>query len=302
MPLYGGLARNRTLLRTALFINDRMSKRRNAGVPSRNHLPDGGLLSIEETRARFPDVRAAGLRGAASWFDAVMPDCRRIIEESVIRACAAGGTALNRVEATHLLQDGDRIAGLAATDRASGMQIELRTAAIINAAGPAVDRVNRNLGLPGPDLFIPSLAWNILVDREPLADCAVALQPPRSGSHVYFSHALDGRMLVGTGHAPLAPDSDSTAVQENDLVSMIDDLNDAVPTLELRQAEVIDVLSGQLPVRRKLTTDLCKTAQIVRHSDHGGPAQAISVSGVKFTTARSTAAKALDRLTENRIL
>lgn len=297
MPLHGGLLRNRLLLRAALSINDRLSRGRNDGVPAQNHLRAGEVIGADETRSRFPGVRTQGLRGAATWCDAVMLDCRRLIDEALARACRAGGTALHHMEATGLVQHDGAIVAVTATDHESGSTREFRGRAIINAAGPAVDRVNRQLGLPAPDLFIPSLAWNLLCEREPLADDAVALQPPRRGARVYFAHSMNGRLFVGTGHAPLPPDSDTTVVPEAEINAMIDDLNAAVPTLALQRSEIIETLSGQLPVRRKRTTDLCASARILRHSDHGGPERAVSVAGVKFTTARSTAAKALDALT-----
>lgn len=296
MPLYGGLKRNRALLRTALFANDWLSRKRNVGVPEQNHLPAGTLIGADEVRSGFPGVRTKGLRGAAVWYDAVMLDCRGLIDEALGRACSAGGTALDFVEATELVQDGGVLRSVIATDHRTGGTVEFRGSAVFNAAGPGVDRVNRQFGLPGPALFVPSLAWNLLFDREPLTAGAVALQPPRRRAQVYFAHSMDDRLFVGTGHAPLPPDSATTEVAEADIVSMIDDLNAAVPGLGLQRAEVLEILSGQLPVRRRMTTDLSATASIVRHSDHGGPARAISVSGVKFTTARSTAARALDQL------
>lgn len=302
MPLYGGVLRNRALLRLALSINDFLSAARNKGVPDHNHLPGGTLLDAGQTRHRFPAARSNGLRGAAMWYDAVMPDCRGILVATIRDACRSGGIALNRVEATALLRSGDRVTGIVATDHVSGERCEFRANAVINATGPDVDRVNRQLGLPGPELFIPSLAWNLRLDREPLSDGAVALEPPGRGARVYFAHALEGKLIVGTGHSALPRDSASTKVPDSALAMMLEDLNAAVPQLQLRQTDILSVLSGQLPVRKAMSTDLCSTADLVRHSAFGGPVNAISISGVKFTTARSTAEKTIKFMTEKRIL
>lgn len=51
MPLYGGLMRNPVLLRTALAVNDWLSRDRNDGVPEENYLPPGKLIGSEETRS-----------------------------------------------------------------------------------------------------------------------------------------------------------------------------------------------------------------------------------------------------------
>ncbi len=297
MPLYGGLKRNRLLLRTALKINDLLSRNRNDGLSDENRLPDGEILAVSDVVKLFPGVRQHGLVGGALWYDAVMPNCHRLLIETLRWACAGGASALNHVAATGLTMNAGRIDGVRAVDRLSGGVHHFNAPTVINAAGPAVDRVLTQLDVRAPRLFQPSLAWNLVIDRPPVAgNTAVAVQGTGSDDQVLFAHALGTRLFVGTGHAPLAAGDDTVSIPDREVGRILTSLNSAIPSLDVSQRDVLAVFAGQLPVNRPGSVSLQSSPTIVHHGDHGGPDKLITVSGVKFTTARSTASRVVDLL------
>jgi glycerol-3-phosphate dehydrogenase len=290
MPLYGGLTRNGLVMRNALAVNDWLSRKRNAGVDPSRHLPAGRVLSAGETRERFPAVRKNGLKSAALWYDAVAPDCHRILIETLRWAAAGNGVALNHVEAIDLVTDDNGVRGVVARDRISGRQHEFRAHIVVNAAGPWSRELSARFDEDRAELFRPSLAWNVLLDRPALSDCAVAVQPPKPGGRVYFAHSLDGRLFVRTGHA-VASDGKTARPSDQDMQAMLDDLNLAIPDLNLETTDIVRLFSGFLPVRRSNTVNLSDTCLIHDHTQHGGPEGFVTISGVKYTTARSSAEK-----------
>jgi glycerol-3-phosphate dehydrogenase len=296
MPLYGGLTRNRNLLRLALTVNDALSRDRNQDLPAAQQLPGGRILDVDETRERFNAVRLEGLVGSALWYDAVMLDCHRLLIEVLRWATLAGGTALNYVEATDLRIDGGALVGVHATEKRTGKPFCFQASRVVNAAGPQAASLAERLTGRMPDLYKPSLAWNLLMDRAGLSDAALAVQSPDPGAHMYFVHTLDQRMLIGTGHMPLPRNSTSTDVPMENIERMLNEINRAIPTLDLRVSELHRVLSGQLPVNKPSTTSLAATPAIVDHSISDGPAGLYTVSGVKYTTSRSTAARVIAML------
>ena len=181
-----------------------------------------------------------------------------------------------------------------ARDQQTGREHEFLTHAVINAAGPQVETVAERFASPVQGLFKPSLAWNLLVDREPLSDAAVAIQAPARGSRVYFAHSLAGRLVVGTGHAGLTGRVTDASVKATDIDAMLEGLNAAVPSLGLESREIVRVFSGLLPVRTPGSVELADVATVVDHSKLGGPQGLVSVAGVKYTTARSTTAKVVE--------
>jgi glycerol-3-phosphate dehydrogenase len=299
MPLYGGVTRNRFVLGTALRLNDWLSRNRNIDLDAAHQLPDGQVLSAEETRKRFPQVLDSGLKAGALWYDAAMPDCHRVQIE-ILRWCtSAGGTALNYVEATDLIESDSSVSGVVVMDHVTDQQHEFQAGIVINAAGPKCRALSARFDVDRPELFCSSRAWNLLLDRPPLSDGAVAIQPPKRGSRVYFAHSLGERLLVGTGHAAVN-EGESPEVDQRHVDQMLTDLNLAVPGLELRPQDIVRLFSGQLPVTSAGTDALSDKPVILDHHRSGGPQGLFSVSGVKYTTARSTAAAAIKQVLQLR--
>ncbi len=295
MPLYGGLSRRPLVLHTALRINDWLSRNRNDDLVEAQQLPKGRMLSAAELRRHFPLVRPEGLRGAALWYDAVMPDCHRLLIETLRWAAAGGAVAINYMDVTGLVITDNKVKGVYASDVLANRQFEFAATTVINAAGPWSRALSGRLGREQPDLFRPSLAWNLLLDRAPLAGGAVAVQSPEKGSRVYFVHSMAGKALAGTGHAP-APNDSVDAPSLPHIDGMLQDLNRAVPQLELGRRDILRVFSGRLPVTQPGTIKLSDAPAIIDHRHAGGPAGLFSVSGVKYTTARSTAARLVSML------
>ena len=153
---------------------------------ARIQLPNGRLTGAAETAALFPAVERQGLLGGALWHDAVMLSPERVAIEMLRWACACGASALNYVEATGLLVEGGAVRGILAHDRVGGRELRLRAGTVINAAGPWSRDLARRLGSDLPALFRPALAFNLLLDRPPLAEVAVAVEPRREAAPTYF--------------------------------------------------------------------------------------------------------------------
>jgi glycerol-3-phosphate dehydrogenase len=295
MPLYRNLTKNRLTLRAALRVNDWLTRKRNEGLPSEFQIPDGQIIGAAETRRLFPLVRSKSLRGAALWYDAVMPDSNRVLMEVLRWSASAGGTSVNYIDVTNLLQSDGMVRGVIAKDVLTGSDYEIEASLVVNAAGPECGAVAQRFSEDRPALFRPSLAWNALLDRPPLSDGAVAVQAPTGNSRIYFAHSLGGRLFVGTGHAPVDGNSmpDPT---EADMSAMLEDLNRAVPGIDLNRGDIRHIFSGQLPAKRCGSVDLTREPVILDHGREGGPQGLFSVSGVKFTTARHVASRLVQLL------
>jgi len=72
MPLYGRGLRRRSVMGTALRLNDFLSRHRNRGLNGQMRLADSRLLTVEETDRRVSGLDRRRLRGAALWYDAFM--------------------------------------------------------------------------------------------------------------------------------------------------------------------------------------------------------------------------------------
>lgn len=297
MPLYGDGLRRRPILATALRINDFLSKGRNRGVRPEWHLPRGKLIDVNQTRSIFPAVNPDRLKGGAIWYDACMPNSQRLLITVIKWACGLGATALNYVEALKLLKHKKAVAGVSAVDRESGETHEYHANVVINAAGPWCRDIAARFDQDQPSLFQPSLMWNVLLDREALSHHAIAVTPRKINGQTYFMVPWKGKLFAGTGHVPwekgtLTQPKPST----HKLREFLDDLNLAVPGLELSLSDILHVFPGLLPVTKAGGVTLTVREVILDHGARNGPSGLWSVSGVKFTTARLVAEKTLRRI------
>jgi glycerol-3-phosphate dehydrogenase len=296
MPLYGEGLRRPAVFRAALGLNDWLSRERNLAVRADRHLPSGRVVDASATVSLFPGVDRRDLLGGAVWYDACMPDSQRILMDVLRSACGLGSVALNYVEAQDLLKSGSQVWGILGRDLQSGEELEFRGKVVINAGGPWSREMAARFDRDVPHLFQGSIAWNVLFDREPPSDHALALKPKHPGARTYFLVPWKGMILAGTGHAPWSLGSERPLPSREQLECFVEDLNRAAPGLGLTGGDIVHVLAGLLPAVRTGSDELALREVIVDHGAQGGGHGLYSVSGVKFTTARLVAEKTLNRV------
>ncbi|MFQ5757707.1 MAG: FAD-dependent oxidoreductase, partial [Acidiferrobacterales bacterium] len=202
MPVYANRLPRLRIYRTALLINDFLSRGRNEGIGLNSQLPNGKIVSANQICDIFPLVDKRRLKGAAIWYDAWMPDSQRLLIELLRWACGLGATALNYVDALKLFKSKTGVGGVVATDRISGELCEFRAKVVINATGPWCGELAQRFGRAKSLPFNNSLAWNVLFDEAAISkDYAVAVAPKKPGAQTYFLLPWKGRLLAGTGHA-----------------------------------------------------------------------------------------------------
>lgn len=289
MPLYstprGGGLRRPAVFRAALAINDRLARER--------LLPPGRVLDVSETVDRFPEVDRNGLVGAALWHDAVLTDPQRVLHETLRWAGRCGARSLNRIEAVELRTDGRKVTGLRAIGLESGESFELRGGTVVNCAGPWVRQIAARFDRDLPELFRPLLAFNLLLDREPLSQAALAVAAPGKGAQTWFLLPVEGRVLAGTFYVQ-APEG--SVPDEPAVAAFLRELNAAVPGWDVRPEQVLQVCHGWLPARSDGSVVPASRPVFHDHGAAGGPEGLFSVSGVKLTTARAVAEKTLSRI------
>jgi glycerol-3-phosphate dehydrogenase len=297
MPLYDYGLRRPGVFRVALALNEVLSRRTGAGAA---RLPLGHVLDAAETARLFPRVDRVGLHGGALWYDAVMLSPERVVMEMLHWACARGGRALNYVMAERLLLDGAKVCGVEAYDRVNRQTLPFAGARVVNATGPWSRALAARLDRDLPDLFRPSLGFNLLLERAPIAEVAVAVAPKAPGARTYFVLPWKGRILAGTYHATLEPRQTKPIPSEAQVAQFLGDLNAAVPGLGLAPEAVVRVYAGLLPARRCGSPEAATRDVVHDHGAARGPQGLYSVSGVKFTTARLLAEKTLRRVFPDR--
>src|SRR5438445_443283 len=179
----------------------------------------GGIVGAERAEKLVPQLRAHRLRACALYEDAWTNDGRLTLAN--IRAAAdRGATVLNYAE----------VVGLDPVEvTADGRTIQVRTKAIVNAAGPWVDRVRR---LEDPNAM-PSMRLSkgvhVVVDGG--EDWNAALTIPHDKVRVTFAVPWEGMLLLGTTDTEYDGEPESARVTDDDIQQVFDEAALAVDGL-----------------------------------------------------------------------
>jgi len=292
MPLVGRGLKRPWAFRAAFALDAALARGRNRGLRPDRHLAAGRVLAAAELRRLLPPFDRPGLEGAALWEDAVARDAPALAAALAKRAQAAGAELRTGVTVAEILVEGGRVMGVRTADGA-----RVLAAVVVNATGPWSDLTLAHLpSIRRRDLFRPSLAFNLVLDRPPPFDGALAVQASRPNAPILFVYPLNGRIFAGTWHAAWRDGPDQVEPPAAAIAAFIADLADAMPWLDLREDAVHAVHAGLLPVSRPGSTNLTGRPLIVDHGREGGPAGLHSIAAIKFTTAPMLARKILARI------
>jgi glycerol-3-phosphate dehydrogenase len=282
---YRSLAKNRLALRAAFKLDAWLGRRRNEGLEPELHLPTARLVSKAATLKLFAGVRPDGLTGGAQWYDYQMVEADRLTLAFAAAADRSGADLANYVEAVDSIRESAGVAGMVVRDQFDDRRFEIRARVVVNAAGSRAGDVMRLFGVARP---FPLLRAMNLVTSKPASDMALAA-PARDGRMLTLV-PWRGRALVGTSQSPHFVESGAAlAVTAADIDAFVSDANAAFPALKLSPADITLVHRGLVPaIERGGRPDLKPSAEII---DHGNGA--ITVIGVKFTTARRVAERAI---------
>jgi glycerol-3-phosphate dehydrogenase len=289
-PTSPRLARSRMAMHIAFLADQTLALNRNSGVVESHHLPPGRVLSRDEFLAMVPGAREFPVTGGALWHDYKTDEGDRLTLAFGLSAARFGAVLVNYADAFEPMRNGSRISGMRVRDAATGDIIDVRARITVNAAGAGAARVMAAFG--ARRVFPLLKAMNVVTTRE-ASGPAVAL-PSREG-RLLVALPWRGRLTIGTSHGPHLCGADDTLVKAGEVSAFLAEINAAFPWLALGAEEVSLVHRGVVPaaVREGKPPALLDRAQLRDHAKDGIEG-AISVIGVKYTTARLLAQRTID--------
>ena len=294
VPTFRHPARSRLAMRVALTINDLVSSDRHEGLSDPGlQLPPSLVVSREECLRLNPLIERHGVTGGAIWHDYQMHNTDRMTLAFVLSAAGSGAVAANYVEATALLRDSTRVLGVKAHDVLTSETFDLRGDVVINATGPWAAHFLDYLG--GERHTTPALllsrAMNIVTREIPVSQGCGG----RAAGRYLFLAPWRDVTLVGTSHDVHEGGPDALTVTRWDLEAFLADVREAFPHANLTAGDVRLIHRGLLPMvsGREHHVRLLRESAVVDHT-RDGIAGLVSMFGVRYTTARYTAARAVD--------
>lgn len=282
LPHVRGL-RPRWQIRLGLFLYDHLG--------SRQKLSHSRALRLEGTAIGGP-LRPDITHGF-SYADCAVDDSRLVVLNAM-DAARRGARILTR---TRFVQAAPGPQGWRAHchDDTADRRVEIRARAIVNAAGPWVDRVRAQLPAAHSDAKARLVKGShIVVPRLYVGDHAFLLQNP--DGRVVFTIPYEGEFtLVGTTEVPCEPGADATPISEAE----VDYLRTAVGSCFRNTPRREDVVWSYAGVRALVDDEATSASRVTRDYRlelSRRPAPLLSVYGGKLTTYRRLAESAMDRL------
>jgi glycerol-3-phosphate dehydrogenase len=180
MPTYGILMKSKWIMRFGMLANDILSFDRNRGLDPDRRIPAGRVISKQDCLGLALGIDGTKVTGGALWSDAQMASSERLLLSFILSAVQAGAVAVNYAEASGFLLSRNRIHGVRVKDRMTGLEMEVKSKVVLNAAGGFVDKVLTS-AIPGiiRKKIKLSTAMNLVINKRLLPGCAAGV---RAGS------------------------------------------------------------------------------------------------------------------------
>ncbi len=286
---YRSFLKSRLAVRAAFALDMWLGRDRNEGLEPELHLPAPRLVSKTATLRFFPGIRQTHLTGGAQWYDYQMVENDRLTLAFAAAADRAGADLANYASGVASIREGGRIAGMTVRDGLSGREVQVTARAVVNAAGARAGQIMAGFGASRPYPLLK--AMNLVTSRR---SSDMALAAPTAGGRMLTLVPWRGRAIVGTSQSATLVTPEDGGVTAAEVDAFIVEANDAFPALALTRGDVTLVHHGIVPATqgRNGRPELLAAPEIRDHARDAAPG-AFTVIGVKYTTARGVAERAV---------
>ncbi|MEW6570090.1 MAG: glycerol-3-phosphate dehydrogenase/oxidase [Nitrospirota bacterium] len=309
IPTYGHGIKGKIALGVAFFLYDLITIDRNKGIrdPDRQ-IPGGRFISQQEILRLFPGLEIKNLTGGAIFYDGQMYNPPRLTISFLRSAADEGAAAANYVEVRGLLKKRNKIVGVKARDIFTGSDFEILSRVVLITAGAWSHRLlEQQLGIqlnPKP-VYSRDLAFVVNRKLTNKYGFAIPLKTKdsdsilnRGGRHLFVVPWRD-YCLVGVWHKVFNKTQEEIGVSEEELQGFIDEANQAYSGFALTLEDVSMILTGLTlfgDERKQEERNLSfgKRSRLIDHGREHGMEGLVTLLGVRATTARGMAEKALD--------
>ncbi len=252
------------------------------------------FISAKKVRKYLPTSVQEGLKGGIVYHDGQFDDSRMAI--NLAQTCIdKGGVMVNRVEVTGLMHDGKgKVCGVKCTDTLEGVEYNLKTRCVVNAAGCFVDDIMK-MDVPEHNrMVIPSQGAHVVLDMKFLQSDYAIMVPKTSDGRVLFAVPWHNKVVVGTTDI-VRPDAEDEPVPLREEIDFIlataGHYMNPAPTYK----DIEAVFAGQRPLAApkkegKSSKEISRSHKIIV-SDNG----LVTITGGKWTSYRRMAEDTVDK-------
>jgi len=288
IPIYAGARRGPLLIRLGMLAYDILSLRKT--------VPNHEILSSVELQGEEPGLEATGLRAAARYYDAQVTFAERLVLENLLAARSAGAEMRMHCEVTGIRVVEGSVESIDYEDH-DGVSGSVRVTAIVNAAGPWVDRVLNVAPSPSKRLIGGTKGSHIVVGKFEGAPHDAFYVEAAADGRPFFIIPWNDQYLIGTTDIRYNENLDHIRASGAEVDYLLAETNRVFPHARLSHGDIHYAYAGVRPLPFK--EDGPESAITRRHIIKVNKNIArglISIVGGKLTTYRSLAEQTVDKL------
>ena len=281
IPIYKDGSRGRATIRIGMVAYDLLSFDKS--------LPRHRLLSRTQTLDKSPGLNPEGLVGGALYYDCQVEFAERLVVENALSAKENGATVLTYATVTKINADSVEFIGR------GGDETELaRAPAVINAAGPWVDRVVANSEASTQRLIGGTKGSHVVVRSFTGAPPLAIYVEAESDRRPFFVIPWNSNYLIGTTDVRFEDNPDRVRSELWEVDYLLKEANRIFPGANLSRHDVSYTYSGVRPL--PFTENEHEANITRRHFIRELPQNknVLSIVGGKLTTYRHLAEECVD--------
>ena len=269
-------------------------------------LPIHRMLPQAKFKQLFRSLDGDNLAGGSQYYDGQVTLAERLCLENILSAQNAGAVALNYMEVVELPIKDKRVTKLICKDKLTGETITIngsKDAVVVNTAGPWIDRVCQRGSKDGEEVAIGDAKKNggtkgshIVVEEFPGAPGSTLYVEAKSDGRPFFIIPWLGKYLIGTTDLAHKDDIDNIKADNAEIDYLLQEVNNIVPTANLRRDDVKFTYSGVRPLPNsegKKPGSITRKHIIFDHRKEGVN-NLFSLIGGKLTTYRNVGEEMVD--------
>ena len=286
VPVYRGAARGLIKVRLGMWLYDWLTP----GKRTERYR----VLRPEAALSMEPNVRAEDLRGAGYYFDDLLLFPERLCLENVLSAARHGARVLNYCQVEEFIPGARGLDGVQVRDLLSGQVRAVRARAIVNCAGPWVDRLRELAGVAerSPRLLRTTKGIHCLLPR--MTERAVYLST--HDERMIFVIPWRGFSLVGTTDTDFDGDPDRLWATREEVTYLLEEVAKVLPDRRVAFDNVAYTYAGVRPLSFEPGRAASEVSREHRVVPEGVDDRFFSVTGTKLTCFRSLAEDVGDRV------
>ncbi len=203
-------------------------------------------LGVNEVLTAAPALSGGDIVGGLRFHDCITDDSRMVL--SVIKsACQEGAIAINYLEASSFVKEGERIAGAVCRDRYSGQELTVRARVCVNATGVWSDQVCQMADAGWRRRVAPSKGIHIIVPPSAY-ETNTALFLPTDDNRYVFVVPWQRALMIGTTDHAYKGELDNPLPAADEIDYLLSVVNSHSRSHRLNRSDICGSFAGLRPL------------------------------------------------------